>query len=84
MMMSRFLVGTFLLTLSGQGATRPGAIAGWWHGTSTCVKATWNAACHDEVIVEEFVPASPDSSRMTLEAFKIAGGRHVLAVRGPA
>jgi hypothetical protein len=55
-------------------ATRPGVILGWWHGTSTCVKAPWNSACNDEDVLYEFVPASPDSLRSTLHAFKVVGG----------
>lgn len=54
---------------------RPGAIIGWWHGTSTCVKAPWNSACNDEVTVYEFVPASPDSMRSTVHAFKVVAGQ---------
>lgn len=55
-------------------AARPGAIMGWWHGTSTCVKAPWNSACNDEVVLYEFVPGSPDSVQSTVHAFKVVGG----------
>lgn len=56
-------------------ATRPGAIMGWWHGTSTCVRAPWNSACTDEVVLYEFVPSSPDSTQSTVHAFKVVGGQ---------
>lgn len=55
--------------------TRPGTIMGWWHGTSTCVKAPWNSACNNEIVVYEFVPASPDSIRATVHAFKVVAGQ---------
>jgi hypothetical protein len=48
---------------------------GSWHGTSTCVKAPWNAACHDEVTEYEFVPVSADSMRATVHGFKIVRGQ---------
>ena len=54
--------------------TRPGAIMGLWHGTSICVKASWNAACNDEVTEYDFVPGSTDSMRGTIHAFKIVQG----------
>ncbi len=59
----------------GAQATRPGAIIGWWQGTSTCVMASWNAACNDEVVLYEFVPSSPDSVRSTVHAFKLVAGQ---------
>lgn len=68
------LSGAIQRPLSGQ-TPRPGAIIGWWHGTSTCVKAPWNSACNDEVVLYQFVPTSPDSLRSTVHAFKIVGGQ---------
>jgi hypothetical protein len=59
-------------------ASRPGsptAILGWWHGTSTCVHAEWNAACNDEEVVYQFVPAPPDSTHSVVHAFKMVQGR---------
>lgn len=56
-------------------ATRAGAIIGSWHGTSTCVRAPWNAACHDEVTEYDFIPASADSTRATVHAFKLVQGQ---------
>ena len=55
---------------AGRGA---GAILGRWSGTSTCVKADWNAACNDEVIIYDFVPA--DSGRIMLHAQKVVDGK---------
>ncbi len=69
------LLATGLPQALGAQATRPGAIIGWWHGTSTCVKASWNAACNDEVVLYEFVPSSPDSVRSTVHAFKLVAGQ---------
>lgn len=68
-------LATGLPKVLGAQATRPGAIMGWWHGTSTCVKASWNAACKDEVVVYEFAPSSPDSIRSTVHAFKLVAGQ---------
>ncbi len=56
----------------------PGAVMGWWHGTSTCVKASWNSACNDEIITYNFVPTSPDSSSSNLIAYKIVNGKRDL------
>ena len=55
----------------------PNAILGWWHGTSTCVRASWNATCKDEQILYEFVPLPPDSNRSLLHAAKIVQGQVV-------
>lgn len=62
-------------TFAPPPAPAPSAILGWWHGISTCVKAPWNSACNDEHVVYQFVPASPDSVRSILHAFKIVHGR---------
>lgn len=55
----------------------PSEILGWWSGTSTCVRAPWNAACNDEEILYEFVPLPPDSNRSLLHAAKIVQGQVV-------
>ncbi|HET7041980.1 MAG TPA: hypothetical protein VFI13_08165 [Gemmatimonadales bacterium] len=44
---------------------------GRWEGTSTCIKAAWNAACHDEVVRYDVERAAGDS--VTLHAFKRLG-----------
>ena len=56
-------------------ASDPRAILGRWHGTSLCVRASWNAACSDEEIVYDFVPRGPDSTHSLLHASKIVGGQ---------
>ena len=53
----------------------PASIAGRWHGESICVKAAWNAACHDEQIVYVVEPDSTSPGRMRFHASKIVGGR---------
>jgi hypothetical protein len=53
----------------------PASIAGRWHGESICVKAAWNAACHDEEIVYVVEPDSTSPGRMRFHASKIVGGR---------
>ena len=56
-------------------ASDPRAILGRWHGTSICVKASWNSACNDEEIVYDFVPRGTDSTHSLQHAFKIVGGQ---------
>ena len=73
------LTAAVLLTASShqprdQGPT---AILGWWHGTSTCVRAPWNSACNDEEILYEFVPGSGNSAHTLLHASKLVGGGFV-------
>lgn len=53
----------------------PESIAGRWHGESICVKAAWNAACHDEQIVYDVEPDSAAPGRMRFHASKIVGGQ---------
>ncbi|MFN8582101.1 MAG: hypothetical protein U0163_14150 [Gemmatimonadaceae bacterium] len=50
-------------------------ILGRWRGTSLCVKADWNRACNDEVIVYDFVPDSSDASRIMQHAYKVVNGK---------
>lgn len=54
-------------------AQSPPAILGTWQGTSTCVKASWNAACNDERIVYVVAPAAGKPGQVTLRASKIVG-----------
>lgn len=64
-----------LAIVSPVEAQQPAAtILGRWHGQSVCIKAEWNAACHDEEVVYNFVPAAAGSGRVTLHAFKVVGG----------
>jgi len=58
-------------------ARRPTDILGWWHGTSTCVKADWNASCRDEEVYYEFTRIPPDSNHVKLDAFKVVQGKVV-------
>lgn len=52
-------------------------LLGHWRGESICVKAEWNAACHDEVVFYDFVPDErPD--RVLLHAYKIVNGQNEL------
>jgi hypothetical protein len=50
------------------------AILGWWHGTSLCVKAEWNGACHDERVEYEFVANDSDTLKSVLHAAKLVQG----------
>lgn len=55
-------------------AQRPGDLIGRWRGTSICVKAEWNAACHDEDVIYDVVRAPADSARVLMHASKIVNG----------
>lgn len=55
--------------------SRPAEILGWWHGTSLCVRASWNAGCNDEVIQYQIVPTSADSTESLMRADKLVNGR---------
>ena len=70
-------LGSLLLLPSASPAhpANPGSVLGWWHGTSTCVQAAWNQACHDEEILYHVVPAPPDSSHVLLHASKLVQGQ---------
>lgn len=70
------------LLLSSAGApalaqSAPSDLLGQWHGPSICVKADWNAACHDEEAYYDFVPGSA-SGRVLLHAYKIINGEKEL------
>lgn len=64
-----------LLAVTGSAAPPHAAIRGWWRGTSTCIKADWNAACHDEQVIYRFTPAAKDSTQSTLRAWKLVAGK---------
>jgi len=53
-----------------------GEVLGRWEGTSICVKAPWNAACHDEVVRYDFVPLDSDSVAVRLRAYKLVNGEY--------
>lgn len=48
-------------------------ILGRWRGMSLCVKAPWNAACHDEQVIYHVARVASDSSRIALHADKQVG-----------
>lgn len=48
------------------------SLLGRWEGTSTCVKAAWNAACNDEVVRYDAVRADGDT--IVVHAYKQVGG----------
>jgi len=52
----------------------PPSILGYWRGRSTCVKASWNAACNDEDVLYHFVPSLEHPGQVMLNAFKYANG----------
>jgi len=77
-MTSRLATATVVatvLTAFPLAAQSPRAILGRWTGESICIKASWNAACHDEHVVYEVTPLGADSMRVHMEAFKIVAGR---------
>ena len=49
-------------------------LLGRWQGSSTCVEATWNAACNDEEVVYDFVLAANQTEQVTLHASRLASG----------
>ena len=49
------------------------AVLGRWEGTSTCIKADWNAACRDEVTRYDFVRDSTRPGVIVTHAYKRAG-----------
>jgi hypothetical protein len=51
----------------------PPALLGRWHGTSICVKASWNAACNDEEAFYDFLAAPGGLPRILLHAYKRVG-----------
>jgi hypothetical protein len=68
-----FLVAALLVPrLEAQQA--PASILGRWHGQSICVKAEWNAACHDEEVIYDVVSSTAGPDRVTVHAFKLVAG----------
>jgi len=67
--------GVLFLCGHGHGVSLPpGAILGWWHGSSTCVHESSNSACKDEIVQYEFAPTAADSTHTMLHAFRLVGG----------
>ena len=52
------------------------ALVGRWEGTSICIKADWNAACHDETIRYDVVRAAGRGDTLVVHAFKLVGGAY--------
>jgi len=48
-------------------------ILGRWQGTSTCVKADWNASCNNERVVYFFERAPGSATALTVHAYKYVG-----------
>lgn len=75
----RHLALALTLTLCLPGAGAPQAppsnvrMLGRWRGTSVCVKAPWNAACHDEQVSYHIARAAHDGSRIAVHAEKRVG-----------
>lgn len=49
------------------------AILGRWEGTSICIKADWNASCHDEATRYDFVRDSARAGVIVVHAYKRLG-----------
>jgi hypothetical protein len=49
-------------------------ILGIWRGTSTCVKADWNAACNDETVRYDFRPSATRAGGTLMHAEKLVNG----------
>jgi len=52
-----------------------GEILGTWRGTSICVKAGWNSACHDEQVIYHVTPVPNQPDSVALDAAKIVNGK---------
>lgn len=49
------------------------AILGRWEGTSICVKAEWNRACHDEIVRYDVVRDTAHAGHFVHHAYKQVG-----------
>jgi hypothetical protein len=56
------------------GAAPATAILGVWRGSSICVKADWNAACHDETVRYDFRPSTTHAGGALMHAEKMVDG----------
>jgi hypothetical protein len=67
---------TVLVLAMLAGDSHPSSeLVGHWRGESVCVKATWNAACNDEIVFYDAV-AAEKSDRVLLHAYKIVNGEN--------
>lgn len=64
------MIPFFLAILLGPGD----AVLGRWEGTSTCIKAEWNASCNDEVVRYDVDRPPARGDTVTLHAFKRVNG----------
>jgi hypothetical protein len=68
------LMLSWLVMMQGGAAGHPTSeLVGLWHGTSTCTKADWNAACHDEEAVYDVHPGKAPG-HVLLHGYKIVAG----------
>lgn len=51
------------------------AILGRWEGTSICVKAEWNRACHDETAMHEFTRDTAHAGVIIDHGYKLLDGQ---------
>ncbi len=72
-MRSGWLLAAGLVVAVPAGVAAQAEILGRWHGTSTCVKESWNASCNDERIVYDFVPSAAGAPGVLLHAYKVVG-----------
>jgi hypothetical protein len=74
---SRFLISLAFgvaLGCPSLGAQVPTpSLLGRWHGTSICIRASWNAACSDEEVFYDFVPAPSGLPWILPHAYKRVG-----------
>ena len=63
----------WLLLLLSAPQDPSAAILGRWEGTSICIKAEWNRACHDEVVRYEVVRDTLRPGVIVHHAYKRVG-----------
>lgn len=59
------------------GIAAEDSILGRWSGSVTCVRAPWNAGCHDDAVRYEFVRVSEGDVGIVLHASRRAADRWV-------
>jgi hypothetical protein len=73
-MLPHAVLTALLVVLPAVQEPSPAAqVIGSWRGTSICIKADWNRACHDEVIVYRFAAVGSRPDSVVLHAFKVLG-----------
>jgi hypothetical protein len=67
-------IAAFCLTSAAAAQAVPQReIVGRWQGTSTCVRAAWNSACHDETVLYVVRPSAAHVGQVSLVASKRVG-----------